>query len=83
MKRKHQVSSKPSPRYTYVADHAYEPPPGDEDPENMFPNLLQFLDKGFILINVAKLIWVFVVALKVPIGRRGDYEMDGLIFQEG
>jgi hypothetical protein len=49
----------------------------------MFPNLLQFLDKGFILINVAELIRVFVVTLKVPIGRRCDHEMDRLIVKEG
>jgi hypothetical protein len=83
MKRKDQMPSKPSPCHAYVTDHTDEPSSGNEDPENVFPNLLQFLDKGFVFIYVAKLVRVLVITLQVPVRGRGDYEMDRLIFQEG
>ena len=42
----------------------------------MPPDFLQLEQECLVVLNVAKLVRVFVVALEIPIRRRSDHEVD-------
>lgn len=82
MQGKHEVSPKIASCHANVADNAYKAAAGNEYTEHMPPDLFQFTYECFVVLNVSELIRILVVAFEVPIRRRCDNEMDGLIIHE-
>ena len=66
-----------------VANDADESAAGDEDSEDLAPNLFQLLDELLVVGDVPELAFGVVVALERPVRRRGDDEVDGLVGDEG
>ena len=82
MQRKHQVPAKVPAGHADVANHANQATAGDQDAIHMPPDLGQLVQKHFIVLDVAELIRVFLIALKIPVGRRSDGKMHRFIRQE-
>jgi hypothetical protein len=82
MQGKHEVSPEIASCHANITDNADKAAAGDENTEHMPPDLFQFTYECFVVLNVSELIRIFVVAFEVPIRRRCDNEMDGLVIHE-
>lgn len=83
MKRKHEMPSKIPSRYADVADYTDQSSAWNKNPENMSPYFFQFKEELFIVLDMPKLVRVFIIAFQVPIGRRSDGQMNRRIIKEG
>jgi len=68
-----------SPSHTNISDDANEPSSRDKNTEDMFPNFFKLIQENLIFLNMSHLSRMFIVALKIPIRRRGHDKMDRLI----
>ena len=82
VQRKNEVSPEIASGHANIADNADQAAAGNENPEHLSPDLLQLIQERLVILNVPELIRILVVALEVPIGRRRDDEMDGLVIDE-
>ena len=82
VERKDEMASEVAASHADIADHANQTPSGNKNAEYVPPDLLQFSKKCFVVLNVAELVRVLVVPFQVPVWRRRDDEMDGLVRQE-
>jgi hypothetical protein len=80
---KYEVSSEVASGYTDITDHAHQPSAGDKDTKDMPPNLLHFIQKCLVILDMPQLIGILVVPFEIPVRRRCNNEMDRLIIQEG
>jgi hypothetical protein len=69
---KYEVSSKVASGYTDIADHAHQPSTGDKDTKDMPPNLFQFTQKCFVILDMPQLIGILVVSFEIPVRRRSN-----------
>jgi hypothetical protein len=67
MEGKHQMTSEIASGHTDITDHAHQPASGDKNTKDMPPDLLQFPQKGLIVLNMSHLVRGFVVAFEIPI----------------
>jgi hypothetical protein len=65
------VTPEIAPRDTDVPDHTYEAATRNKDSVDMSPDLLQLNEECFVILYVSQLVRVLVVALQIPIRRRG------------
>jgi len=79
MQGKHEVPPEIASCHANITDNADKAAAGNENAEHVSPDLLQLTYECFVVLNVSELIRILVVALEVPIRRRCDNEMDGLI----
>ena len=79
MQGKHEVSPEIAPRHANIADNADKAAAGNEKTEHMPPDLLYFTQERFVILNMSELIGILVVTLEIPVRRRSDDEVDGLI----
>ncbi len=82
MEGKHEMSPEASPCNANIADDANQPSTGDQNPEGMSPDLFHLSKESLVILNMSELIRVLVIALEIPIGRRGNDQVHGLIVQE-
>ena len=76
MQWKDKVPSEITSSDTDIPDDTNETPSGNKNPVDVPPDLFQFKQKCLVILNVSKLIGVFVVAFETPIGRRRNNKMD-------
>ena len=67
VQRKDEVPAKIAPRHANIPHDADQAAAGNENPEHLSPDLLQFSQEGFVILDMPELIRMFVVALEVPI----------------
>jgi hypothetical protein len=67
VKRKNQMTSKIAPSDADIPNNAHETATWYKDSVGVPPDLLQFLEKGLIVLNMAELVRVLVVPLEIPV----------------
>jgi hypothetical protein len=61
-----------------LSPNAHKTPPWNKNPINVFPNLLQFRQKNFIILNMSQLVRVLIVPWTIQT-RKGVYAYSGKI----
>ena len=80
---KNDVTAKVPARQAHVSDDAHQPTAWHQDTIHFLPDFCQFTHKLFVVGHVSQLVWVLVVPFERPVRRRGEYEVNGLVLDEG
>ena len=79
MEGKYKMASEIASCYADIADHAHQPSTWDKDTKSMPPNLFKLTKKRLVIRNMPQLIGVLIILFEIPVGGRGNDEVDGFI----
>ena len=82
MQRKNQMSPKAPTSHANVANHAHEAAARNQNTINLPPDFGQLAEKLFIVPKMPELVWILLIALQIPVGRRSHHQMHRVIRQE-
>jgi hypothetical protein len=68
MEGKDQMPAKPAPCDTDIPNDTDQSFPRNENPEHMEPHFSEFPDKGFVILDVSRLVWILVIPFEIPVG---------------